>query len=221
MHERFDPRLDILPPAQREIWNELKRAKEMSFVLYGGTAVALVLGHRKSIDFDFFADGPLDKARIRSTFKFIGGSAVLQDTPDTLVVMAPMPSGLVKVSFFGNLKLRRVEDPRETRDGVLLVASLQDLLATKLKAILDRAEAKDYVDIAALLAFGTSLAKGLSAFKEMFKGEPASVLRAIGFFEDGDLHTLNETDRSILRDARDNVGSLPKVKLIPGALDGC
>src|SRR4051812_41286180 len=36
-------------------------------------------------------------------------------------------------------------------DGTLLVASLEDLLATKLKATLDRAEGKDYRDIAAIL----------------------------------------------------------------------
>jgi hypothetical protein len=42
-----------------------------------------------------------------------------------------------------------------TRDGVLLVASLDDLMATKLTATLDRAEAKDYRDIAAMISAGT------------------------------------------------------------------
>jgi hypothetical protein len=51
----FDPRLDILPAAQREIWDQLRPAPLLSFVLYGGAAVALHLGHRRSVDFDFFA----------------------------------------------------------------------------------------------------------------------------------------------------------------------
>ncbi len=81
-------------------------------------------------------------------------AAVLQDTPDTLVVLAEMPAGLVKISFFGSMGFGRVNDPLLTRDGVLLVASLDDLMATMLKATLDRAEAKDYRDIAALISAG-------------------------------------------------------------------
>src|SRR6266436_3701794 len=88
-----------------------------------------------------------------------------------------MPSGLVKVSFFGGIGFGCVNDPLQTRDGALLVASLDDLMATKLKATLDRAEAKDYRDIAEMISAGVSLPAGLSAFKQMFNGEPAQVLR--------------------------------------------
>lgn len=52
--ELFAPRLDILPPSQRRLWDELKSTPR-SFILYGGTALALGLGHRASEDFDFFA----------------------------------------------------------------------------------------------------------------------------------------------------------------------
>jgi hypothetical protein len=75
----------------------------LSFVLYGGTAVALHLGHRESLDFDFFRYEPLDKDQVRDAFGFVRGAAILQDSPDTLVVLAAMPSGLVKVSFFGGI----------------------------------------------------------------------------------------------------------------------
>jgi len=122
----------------------------------------------------------------------------------------------VKVSFFGGLGIGRLNDPLLTGDGTLLVASLEDLLATKLKATLDRAEAKDYMDIASMISAGTSLPIGLSAFKQMFHGEPAAVLRAIGFFGDGDLRNVGEADREILRVARDRVGALPAVRLRPG-----
>jgi hypothetical protein len=64
MPDRFDPRIDILPPAQREIWPQLAPAPDLSFVLYRGTAVALHLGHRTSIDFDFFKKEHLEKGRI-------------------------------------------------------------------------------------------------------------------------------------------------------------
>jgi hypothetical protein len=53
----FPPKLNTLPPAQRAIWPLLAEIPR-HFVLYGGTAVALRLGHRVSVDFDFFAAVP-------------------------------------------------------------------------------------------------------------------------------------------------------------------
>jgi hypothetical protein len=220
MPQRLEPKLGVLPPAQKEIWTSLASAPRLNFVLYGGTAVALHLGHRESLDFDFFRSEPLDKDQIRAAFGFINGAAVVQDASDTLVVMAEMPSGPVKVSFFGNIRFGRVNDALQTRDDVLLVASLDDLMATKLKATLDRAEAKDYRDIAEMISAGVSLPAGLSAFKAMFNGEPSQVLRAIGYFEDGDLRTLAESDRQLLRNARDRVGQLPDVMIRDGSLTG-
>jgi hypothetical protein len=218
MQQRLEPKLGVLPPAQREIWTSLAPAPNLNFVLYGGTAAALHLGHRKSLDFDFFRSEPLDKDQVRSAFGFITGAAILQDTPDTLVVLAKMPSGPVKVSFFGGIGFGRVNDPLRTVDGVLLVASLDDLMATKLKATQDRAEAKDYRDIAEMISAGVSLPAGLSAFRAMFSGEPAQVLRALGFFGDGDLNTLGSADQELLRNARDRVVELPSVVLKQGPL---
>jgi hypothetical protein len=219
MPQGLEPKFSILPAAQREIWAKLAPARQLSFVLYGGTAVALHLGHRESLDFDFFRSEPLDKDHIRAAFGFVRGATVLQDVPDTLVVRAEMPSGLVKVSFFGGIEFGRINDPLPTHDGTLLVASLDDLMATKLKATLDRAEAKDYRDIAEMISAGISLAAGLSAFKQMFDGEPAQVLRAIGYFGDGDLNTLSTADRDTLCNARDRIGKLPEVRLRSGLSD--
>jgi hypothetical protein len=220
MPQRLEPKLGVLPPAQREIWTSLAPAPQLNFVLYGGTAIALHLGHRESLDFDFFRSEPLDKDRIREVFGFMSGAAILQDAPDTLVMLAEMPSGPVKVSFFGGIGFGRVNDPLRTGDGILLVASLDDLMATKLKATLDRAEAKDYRDIAEMISAGVSLPIGVSAFRAMFHGEPSQVLRSIGYFEDGDLDTLARTDQELLRNARDRIGQLPDVFVRNGSLAG-
>jgi Nucleotidyl transferase AbiEii toxin, Type IV TA system len=212
----FEPHFDTLPAAQRELWPRLRPLAKLSFVLYGGTAVALHLGHRVSLDFDFFRAEPLDKAGLRRATAIPGD--ILQDEPDTLALSVPTPWGPVKLSFFGGIGFGRVSDPLQTSDGALLVASIDDLMATKLKAILDRAEARDYSDIAAMLRHGASLDVGLGAFRAMFGGEPATVLRAIGFFEDGDLASLVEADRELLVCARDCVRDIPVVTLIRGAL---
>jgi hypothetical protein len=80
MPELFDPRIEILPAAQKEIWPQLAPAPDLSFVLYGGTAVALHLGHRVSIDFDFFKAEPLEKARIEASFQFFRHARTLTST---------------------------------------------------------------------------------------------------------------------------------------------
>jgi hypothetical protein len=48
---QFAPRLDILPLAQRLLWDAFS-AIPAEFTVYGGTAIALHLGHRQSLDFD-------------------------------------------------------------------------------------------------------------------------------------------------------------------------
>jgi hypothetical protein len=213
---RFEPKTAILPPAQRKIWPQLAPASALSLVLYGGTAVALHLGHRQSLDFDFFSSDTLEKKHIEDSFAFMRGARVVQEEPNTLVVAADIEGATVRVSFFSALGFGHVNEPLQTADGVMLVASLEDLLATKLKAILDRAEAKDYADIAVMLSAGVSLARGLGAFAVMFKGDAALPLRALGFFQDGDLPTLPAKDRELLRNARDHVTEIPNILLRPG-----
>jgi len=66
------------------------------------------------------------------------------------------------VSFFGGLAIGRVGVPQISADGVALVASPLDLLATKLKVLLQRAERKDDQDVVVLLGSGLSLAEGLA-----------------------------------------------------------
>lgn len=52
---------EILPEVQRLLLPTLAPLRALGFVLYGDTAIALHLGHRSSIDFDFFTERPLDR----------------------------------------------------------------------------------------------------------------------------------------------------------------
>ena len=69
---RFSPHLEILPEVQRWIYPRLQNLKKLGFVLYGGTALALQLGHRQSVDFDFFLHDPLDQKQLRDAFPLFG-----------------------------------------------------------------------------------------------------------------------------------------------------
>lgn len=217
--DRFTPRLELLPDPQKRLWPELLPASNLGFVLYGGTAIALRLGHRPSVDFDFFSDKPLDKSALQKALKFIRRSNVIQDQPDTFTILVPdsrAASDYVKVSFFGNLDFGRVGQPQFTDDGVLQVASLDDLLATKLKVILQRIEAKDYRDIAAMLAAGVDLSKGLAAARAIYGNQfqPSESLKAMVYFEGGDLQSLTSQEKSALISAAGSVRELPQVDIL-------
>jgi hypothetical protein len=180
-----------------------------------GTAIALRLGHRASVDFDFFSDQPLDRRTIQSAFEFDPQSVVLQDQPDTLTLLVPADGGHVKVSFFGGVGFGRVGEPDLTDDGVLLVASLADLMATMVNVVLQRVEAKDYLDVAAMVAAGVSLASGLSAAREMYgpSFQPSECLKALTYFKGGDLDTLTTRDKSVLATAVHAIRNLPRTAI--------
>jgi Nucleotidyl transferase AbiEii toxin, Type IV TA system len=184
----FTPRLDILPPVQRSLWPHLVQVPG-HFVLYGGTAIALRLGHRQSVDFDFFSDVDLDdrqKNNLLSEIAWLNGASVLQNEKDTLTVSVDHMGAPIKVSFFGGVKNGCVCEPDKTDDDVVCVASMDDLFAHKLKVIHDRAEAKDYQDIAVMLADGQSLPRGLAALESLFgSGVPPMItLKSLAYFND-------------------------------------
>lgn len=222
MTHRFKPYMEVLPPEQKRLWPELGNAPNLGFTLYGGTAAALRLGHRSSVDFDFFSEKPLDRQAIIAAFSFMECATTLQDQGDTWVVLVPDRSGQkrVKLSFFGTINFGRVGEPDFTDDGVLLVASLDDLMATKVKVILQRAEAKDYLDICAMINAGVSLSRGLAAARRMYgqNFQPAESLKALVYFNDGDLGTLTTDEKNVLINAVKSVHDLPEVKLRSSSL---
>lgn len=76
----------------------------------------------------------------------------------------------------------------------------EDLLAHELKVLLQRVEGEDYLDIAALLDSGLDLAYGLSAARLLFGAnfQPSEALKAMTWFDGGDLHTLPTAVRQTL-----------------------
>jgi hypothetical protein len=209
------PHLEVLPKPQKEFWDEFAGTVPAHFVLYGGTAVALRLGHRKSVDFDFFSDQGLEFDHLLTAMPSLKGATALDRKPDTVTVSMPMPSGEVKLSFFGGISFGRVGVPDRVRGKVRLASSL-DLLATKLKTIHDRIEAKDYLDIEALLKSGLTLSQGIAAARSLFGQmlNPLDTAKAVGWFKDGDLdRKLSSSTRAFLAGASAKFD--PRVTALP------
>ena len=96
------------------------------------------------------------------------------------------------------------------------VASLLDLAGTKASVVQQRAEAKDYLDIDALLTDGrVDLPTALAAAKAIYgaRFNPLITLKALSFFEDGDLRRLPAATRDRLAAAarRVEVERLPAI----------
>lgn len=218
MIRSFKAHMEVLPLAQQRLWPALCSALELGFVLYGGTAIALRLGHRTSVDFDFFTDRSLDRKAMKAAFPFLAEATVLQEQPEAITVLVPgsdTQNEYVKVSFFGTVCFGRVGAPELTEDGILQVASLDDLMATKVKVILQRIEAKDYQDIAAMIKANVSLAKGLASARALYGQDfqPSEGLKAMVYFEGGDLHTLSSAEQQTLIQAASAVRDLPSASI--------
>ncbi len=77
-------------------------------------------------------------------------------------------------------------------------------------------EAKDYRDIAVMIAAGISLSKGLAGARGMYglQFQPIESLKAMVYFEGGDLHTLKPEEKEILIRAAGKVRDLPVVEIV-------
>ncbi len=213
------PRRDVLPAAQQSLWQQMGRAASLGLVLYGGTAIAVRLGHRPSVDFDFFTSDDLDRDVLLAAFPFLREGTVLQERPNTLTVLSSAvgeAASHVQVSFFGGIGFGRVGRPDLTDDGHLLVASLDDLMATKLKVLLQRVESKDYRDVDAMIRAGVSLARGLASARALFgpSFQPSECLKALTWFQGGDLEVLAPQTRAALVAAAGAVRDLPEVSIV-------
>ncbi len=218
----FTPRLDILPPPQRRLWDELS-AVPPEFVLYGDTAMALHLGHRESVDFDFFGNKPLDPAQLVPAVPFLAGAIVTQRMPNTFSCTVDR-GGVVKLSFFGLPGIPRLSPPLIASDNELQVASLLDLAGTKASVVQTRAEAKDYIDIDALLTDGRiDLPMALAAGRAIYGTEfnPQSTLKALAYFDDGNLRRLSQEvkDRLVKAASAVDLDRLPMVTIADRAIN--
>jgi Nucleotidyl transferase AbiEii toxin, Type IV TA system len=213
----LNPRLDILPAPQQKLWSELSSTPKQ-FVLYGGTALALRLGHRFSVDFDFFGTHRFVASELRASLPYLVGGQTIQEAPSTLTMILDR-EGPVQVSFFGVPLLGQIE-PHEIAEGpAIRVASLIDLSGMKAAVVYRRAEPKDYFDIHALLVDAKiSLPTMLSAAKIIYGEDfnPLIALKAISYHDDAALASLPESlRRDLVAAVRDvDLNALPELNAI-------
>ncbi len=156
---------EILSKEQSELLLLIQQFKK-TFYLVGGTAIALHLGHRRSIDFDLFSDKILKKITIK---KIIGNTTyktvkLFEDSDQLHYVVND-----VKITFF----TFPYNIPHVVNfENIIQLPSLLDLASMKAFALARRAKWKDYVDLFFIIKYHYSVKDisrhALNIFKHEF-----------------------------------------------------
>jgi len=149
------------------------------YLLVGGTALALQLGHRSSTDIDLFTNKPHDTEQLLELLK--------QD-------FAVEVRNRYKNSLFVNINTVKTDIVRQNGNIIdnpiiiegIRMASLKEMAPMKLLAITNRGRKRDFIDIYFLIQ-QFSLEKMLLFFKEKFENENYYlILRSLTYFIDAD-----------------------------------
>jgi predicted nucleotidyltransferase component of viral defense system len=169
-----------LGAAQRRLLAALgKNESVKDFYLAGGTALNLQVGHRLSVDLDFFGDIPLNTDKIIQALSRNMQVEAAEIAPGTLHILV---NG-IQVSFF-EYQYKVLETNRLL--GINL-ASLKDIALMKIMAIQQRGLRKDFIDLYAICQTGLDLPELFNLMKEKYpqnKFDRIVLLKALCYFED-------------------------------------
>ena len=153
----LDAYSDVVGPDARAVWPLLARAvKNIRGALVGGTALAMHLHHRVSYDLDYMTyksfSGEHLYRRLRSAAETAVANTATRDQMNAVIDGVAIDVFMAPCRGDNPGHVRQLNKPMIV-DG-LAVASLPDLLATKLDIIMYRPKLRDYIDIAAIDASG-------------------------------------------------------------------
>ena len=176
---------EILAKPQLEALKSLAPAlAPRGFYLVGGTAVALRLGHRRSIDLDWFSPDVIpDPLALAADLKAAG-------VPIEVVALAPNTLHAavagVKVSLM-TYRYPLLFPLNSWPEIGCMLASLEDLSCMKLVAVAQRGSRKDFLDIAALGRAGYTLTPLLEWFMQKYGVRDVGyILVGLCYFDDAD-----------------------------------
>jgi Nucleotidyl transferase AbiEii toxin, Type IV TA system len=171
---------DILDEKRKSILPLLSKVSS-SFYLAGGTALALEIGHRDSIDFDFFCDLPFDTVSLYQQLETSLVGHVLLRTQEESNTLGLLIDGDIRVSFM-TYSYPLIAPIVESE--YFAIAGPLDIGCMKLSAITSRSAYKDYVDLYFILQ-DVTLADLISALRiKMPTLEPELTLKSLVYFDD-------------------------------------
>lgn len=147
--------------------------------LVGGTALALQIGHRKSIDLDFFGLIEASSQELIEALRALGNLIILKDSTNIHIYIL---NG-VKIDIV-NYNYPWIDEAIESDD--IRMASLKDIAAMKVTAVVGRGTKKDFIDIRFLLQ-DLSLEQLLGFYSQKYpEASPFMALKSLAYFEDAE-----------------------------------
>ncbi len=131
--------LNVLDENRQKLLPELAFLKSAGFYLAGGTALALQIGHRTSVDFDFYTPKSFQPQNLVEKLSR-QNITIIQESEDTLGLRA----NNVELSFF-KYSYKLLEPLQE--EDQLNLASLKDIAAMKVIALVQRGLYRDFIDL--------------------------------------------------------------------------
>jgi hypothetical protein len=172
--------LSTIEPSALELLKKLQNLPVLEQTrLVGGTALALQIGHRKSIDLDFFGEFKIEIQELIDEIKEFAELTILSESKNIHVYSI---NG-IKVDFV-NYKYPWL-DNAVAEDGIVL-AGIRDIAAMKIAAVIGRGTKKDFIDIAFLLQ-KFSLKEILDFYSLKYNdGSIFMALKSLAYFEDAE-----------------------------------
>ena len=171
-------RLDLLP-----FFKNFKK----DFYLGGGTALALQIGHRDSVDFDFFKEGEIEAQKLFNDLEEFFDKRHLLKVQEERNTLGLIVDDSIRLSFFG-YKYKLIKELIDEEN--LNLASVEDIGCMKLSAITGRASNKDYIDLYYILQ-NNRLADLLEKAAEKFPDLDRNlILKSLVYFEDVNLEPI-------------------------------
>jgi predicted nucleotidyltransferase component of viral defense system len=159
-----------------------------SCYLAGGTALAVLLGHRKSTDLDWFTSGSIKRPEI-----FVEMLQQFLKTKNLGMKDIEMARGTIYATIDGvkisimEFRYPLLHKPIKWSNGNSQLASPDDIACMKLSAITSRGSKRDFIDIYALLEERMTLQEMLRAYRKKFSGHDFThVLYGLSYFEDAE-----------------------------------
>lgn len=147
--------------------------------LVGGTALALQLGHRNSVDLDLFGDGHIESEEIRDALSDEHRLTIVKESRNINIYLVDG----VKVDIV-NYRYDWIDDP-VVADGITL-AGIKDIAAMKIAAIVGRGTKKDFIDIYFLLR-RFSLQEILVLYMQKYSdGSLFIAMKSLSYFQDAE-----------------------------------
>lgn len=185
--------LEILPKRQKILFDCLSKLEWLKdFYLAGGTALALQIAHRQSIDFDFFTEKEFDTRRIKNKLISFGNFELFSESEQILDGRISS----IRISFF-NFVYPLIKQTKSFCH--MRIISREDIAAMKLAAISSRGSRKDFIDFYFLLK-EFSLSEIVGFFEKKYgknKENLYCALKGLIYFNDAERHPMPNMLKSV------------------------